>query len=118
MIVKILNAELEIDFYDADVMEKIENSFEETQKQVQAYMQEKTTKTSEVIRGVCKVVFDFFNRVFGEGTDKKIFGTKTNLIDCLKAFEQFVDAKTKQDKELEEISNKYSPNRATRRKSK
>lgn len=115
MIVKILNTELEIDFYDADVMEKIENSFEETQQEVQNYMNKKTQKTSEVIRSVCKVVFDFFNKVFGEGTDKKIFGTKTNLIECLKAFEQFVDAKVKQDKELEEISNKYNPNRAKRK---
>ncbi len=112
---KILNTELEIDFYDADMMEKIEESFANTQKNIEKYKKSQDLKSSEIIRKTCKIIFEFFNTIFGEGTDKKIFGNRTNLRICMQAFDEFVKIKKQQDEELEEISKKYSPNRATRR---
>lgn len=115
---KILNEEFEFDFYDADINEKIENSIEKTSKDIKNKMKLKSKKTSQVIREVCQIIFDFFDNLIGEGTSQKIFKGKTSLTVCIKAFEDFIDAKTQEEKRLEEISKKYSSNRATRRNKK
>ncbi|MFU7517866.1 DUF6673 family protein, partial [Clostridium sp. HCS.1] len=46
--------------------------------------------TPEVIRTQCNAIFKFFNALFCEGTDKKIFGDKVNLVTCLKSLDEFV----------------------------
>lgn len=116
--IKIRNVELDFDFNDADDMEKLENAIEKTQKQLETISVD-NKKTSEVIRETCKYIFDCFNDIFGDGTDKKVFGDKTNLNICKEAFEDLINARIEQEKEFsEEMSNiekKYSPNRATRR---
>lgn len=113
---KILNKEFEVDFYDAEIMEKIESGIEKVNKAVKENMQKKQEKTSLVIRKVCSIIFDFFDSVLGEGSSKEIFGNKTSLTVCIKAYEDFIDAKIKQNEIFENISKKYSPNRASRRK--
>ena len=75
----------------------------------------KSQKTSEVIRKICNVIFNFFDEVLGEGTSKKIFESKTSLTLCTKAYEDFINAKKKQDEAFENLSKKYSSNRVTRR---
>lgn len=112
---KILEKEFEIDFYDADTMEKIENGMENVSKIIKENSVAKSQKTSTAIRKACNVIFDFFNDVLGEGASKKIFGNKTSLTICIKAYEDFINCKKEQDKVFEDISKKYSPNRATRR---
>lgn len=116
--IKIRNVELDFDFNDADDMEKLENAIEKTQKGIENISVD-GKRTSEVIRETCKYIFDCFNDIFGNDTDKKIFGDKTNLNICKEAFKDLINAKIEQEKEFsEEISNiekKYSPNRAARR---
>ena len=63
-------------------------------------------------------IFNFFNELFGEGTDKKIFGDKVNLVTCLKALDEFIAQVRDQKEQIEEISNKYSINRVARRNKK
>lgn len=115
---KIRNVELEFDFNDADDMEKLENAVEKTQKELNNISVD-GKKASEVIRETCKVIFNCFNEIFGEGTDKKVFGEKTNFNICKEAFEDLVNARIEQEKEFTEemnnIEKKYSPNRAIRR---
>lgn len=112
---KINGVELEdLEIYDADVAEKYENALEEVDKK--AKEAEKETKASAAIRKQCQAVFDFFNTMFGEGTDEKIFGNKTNLIVCLDALEEFKSRIDEREDELQKKYNKYSPNRAERRK--
>ncbi len=120
-IVKILNTELEFDFNDADDMERFEKAYGKAEKLLNEY---KTNgkKASEAIRDNCKIIFDCFDEIFGEGASKKIFGEKTNLKSCTIAFEDLIKGKLEQDKEFENeitnIKNKYSPNRAARRSKK
>lgn len=115
---KILNTELEFDFTDADDMQKLEEAVEKTQNKLNN-INEKGRKTSEVIREVCNYIFDCFNLIFGEGTDKKIFGTKVSFDSCVKAFCDLKKARFEQESKLSDEINKvnsmYSPNRATRR---
>ena len=119
--IKIRNVELEFDFNDADDMERLENAIEKTQNELNELKSE-GKKVSETIRETCKCIFDCFNYIFGENTDKEIFGDKTNLNICIEAFKDLIEAKVKQDNEFSEeissIEKKYSPNRATRRNKK
>lgn len=110
---KINGVELaDIDVFDADTAEKYEKVLDNVVKESKNF---EGLKTSAVIRKQCGLVFDVFNSLFGEGTDKKVFGDRVNLKTCLKAFEELVEQVNEQKKEVEEMTAKYSPNRAQRR---
>jgi len=63
-------------------------------------------------------VFRFFDDIFGDGTARKIFGSKTNLNACLNAVDELVSDADQQYAKVEERMHKYSPNRAVRRATK
>lgn len=102
----------DIDIYDLEVAENYEKALKIVNE---SSSKDDSKSLSEGIKFQCNLIFDFFNTVFGEGTDKKIFGNKVNLMTCIKAFEEIVLKMNEQKKEIEKLSNKYSPNRATRR---
>ncbi|MBD7912015.1 MULTISPECIES: DUF6673 family protein [Clostridium] len=105
----------ELDIFDANTMERYEKAMDKVVKSTQEY---KELKGSEIVRKECEVIFKCFNELFGEGTDKKIFGDKINIITCLKAFEELVEQINSKQDELEKLTSKYSPNRAKRRSKK
>lgn len=109
----------DLDFMDADVAEKYEMACEAVVKDMDKISNKKDLKNSELIRFECESVFRFFNSVFGEGTDKKVFGEKVNLMTCIKAFEDVKNYQSNKDKEFADyaanLKSKYSPNRAQRR---
>lgn len=113
---QIYDAEVELDFLDADEMERVEAALTRVDERSHALVAEaKNMPQSQAVRNQCKVIFDFFDDVFGEGTHKRIFGTKCNLIQALNAFDAFNVAKDSCVNEIRAISNKYSANRAQRR---
>ena len=108
------NVELEdLDIFDLDVFEKFQNELEKVKNGAEEAA--KIPKVSDAMRQQCKLVFECFNNLFGEGTDKKVFGNKVNLLTCLKAFEELVQKINEQKGEVEKLVNKYSPNRVQRR---
>lgn len=117
MVVKVNDRETELEFcmYNPDIVEKYEDALDVIIKET-TFDEDSKLKLSEKIRIQCKSVFKFFNSVFGEGTDKKVFGERVNLKDCLLAFQQVMDEAENQDKSLDSIIGKYTPNRAQRRK--
>lgn len=106
----------ELDIFDADSSEKYENTIDKVIKEAQ---DSKGLKLSAAIRKQCNSVFNCFNELFGEGADKKIFGDKVNLLTCLKAFDELKNGISNQieqsEIEIENISSKYTSNRAKRR---
>ncbi|CAI3674763.1 conserved hypothetical protein [Clostridium neonatale] len=108
---KINNVELEMDIYDADTMEKIEKAITKTVDEINS-KQGKTN--SETIRIQCTAIMDCFNDVFGEGTDRQLFGGKTNLMVCLNAFEEFTNEILEQRKKINKLNNKYNLNKIKR----
>lgn len=106
----------DIDIYDLEVAEKYDKVLENL-KEV-----EQNNNTSmnmvDIIKTQCNAIFNVFNTMFGEGTDKKVFGDRVNLLICMTAFEELVSQMNDKKAEMEKITNKYSPNRANRRSKK
>lgn len=101
----------DLDIYDVEVAEKYEKVIENINKNQKF----EGLKISVVIRKQCESIFNVFNELFGEGTDRKVFGDRVNLKICLEAFASLVEQINSQKEELDNIVSKYSPNRAQRR---
>ena len=109
--------EFDIDLTDANIVEKmeqgVENLYKEAERLKGLHNEEKIT-TAEGIRQECKVLKDFFDYVFGEGTSEKIFKGKDSLTLCLNAYEDVIKARDEQYNTLNEKINAYSPDRLKR----
>lgn len=109
--------ELDFDIYDADTAEL----YEEAAKQAGEEAVKKPGETlSECIRRQCGAVFHFFDTLFGEGFHQELFGERTNLVECLEAFREFVGLVNAQRATLDTMvaevkAEGAAPNRATRR---
>ncbi|MBE6061219.1 MAG: AP endonuclease [Clostridium sulfidigenes] len=113
---KINNVELQdIDILDLEVAEKWEQALESVEGVTKSI---EGMKISETIKTQCNAIFEVFNTLFGEGTDKRVFGDRVNLMMCLKAFEELVTQVKSQSAEVEKMASKYSPNRVQRRSKK
>lgn len=109
---KINGVELEVNFLDADFMEKIENCCRKVSEQAEKSKTElKNLTLSQQIKGECKIIKDFFDEVFGEGTSDKVFKGKNDLKLCLSAFQDLIEAKAKMQQEMNSLFAKYSPDR-------
>lgn len=110
--INVNGVELEIDLFDADTAEKVEDELEQVRIRVEALQNKKGIKLSDAIREGCRAVFDCFDNTFGEGTAKKIFGGKTNLKQCLDCFGDMSKQLTNGPmKEINDLTVKYSPER-------
>lgn len=107
------NVKLDADFTDADLIERIEigskKVFDETEK-----IKNEKFQVAEGIRQECKIIKDFLDYVFGEGTSEEIFGDKDSLNLCLKAFKDIINEKEKQVKSINDFVSRYSPDRVQR----
>lgn len=109
---KINGVELEVNFLDADFMEKLENCCKKVNDQAEKSKKElKDLTYSQQIKAECKIIKDFFDDLFGEGTSEKIFQEKNDLMLCLSAFQDLIEAKAKMQQEMNSLFAKYSPDR-------
>lgn len=104
----------DLDIFDADVAEKYEKALNNVMDGAKK-LQTKTISNAEAIREQCKLVFNCFDELFENGTSEKVFGNKSNLLVCMKAFDELVSKINDQKGEIDSIISKYSPNRAQRR---
>ena len=112
---KINNVELDIDFTDADLIEKIDEGNKIVQKEIKELEKNKNKiSPAEGIRQECKIVKDFLDYVFGEGISKQIFGEKDSLRECLRAFEDIIEERNRQMNNFNDTIAKYSPDRLKR----
>ena len=106
--------ELEIDFTDADILEKIENGSKEVFNKAEELKGNKDLSPAEGIRQECKILKDFLDYVLGDGTSEKLFEGKDSLNQCLQAFEDIINAKQKSMDNFQSKISKYSPDRLKR----
>ena len=110
---KINGVELEIDFTDADLLEKIEKGSKEVFDKAEELKNLDVTP-AEGIRQECKILKDFLDYVLGDGTSIKLFGDKDSLKELLNAYEDILNERDKQYSEFQERVSKYSPDRIAR----
>lgn len=117
---KINGIELEFNGLNADQMERAEQAIDKVSKEMESLKTGSLTRTSQLIRGVCGIVFECFNTIFGDGTDKKVFGDTCDMGKALDAFGQLTaQLKTEGvEKGLNNLIEKYTPNRQQRRTAK
>ena len=112
------NVELEeLDLLDADCADRYEKAIEKI-KVLADKENYGGLSLGDAIREQCKVIFDFVNTLWGEGTDKKLFGNKTNIRVCTEVLDNIIKGMEKQKEEIESFKRKYSANRAERRDNK
>ena len=112
------NVELEdLDLLDADCADRYEEAIEKI-KVLADKENYSGLALGDAIREQCKVIFDFVNTLWGEGTDKKIFGNKTNIRTCTEVLALIIKNINNQKEELESFKRKYSANRTERRDNK
>lgn len=110
---KINGVEFDIDFTDADILEKIENGSKEVYKKAEELKSSEYTP-AEGIRQECKILKEFLDYVLGEGSSKKIFGNKDSLQQCLDVYEDIINTRETQISSFAERVSKYSPDRLKR----
>jgi hypothetical protein len=106
--------ELDIDFTDADILERIENGSKEVFSKAEELKGNKDLSPAEGIRQECKILKDFLDYVLGDGTSEKLFKGKDSLKQCLQAFEDIINAKQTAMSDFQAKVGKYSPDRLKR----
>lgn len=111
--------ETKIDTTDADFMERLEEESEAVAKESGAVEKEfkKTGKRSEFIRKSCGCAFAYFDRLFGEGTYRLMFGDTVNMRMCDSALLALFDAVEADQKEYNEEVKLVTSNRTGSRSS-
>lgn len=105
--------ETDIDFTDADFMEKFEDCYEKMVEESEKVP--KVGKISEITRAQCKVFDDFYDRLFGGGASKAMFLGKSSMDMRVKAANSLFDFRNSEQSRYNSMINKYSPNRKARR---
>ena len=104
----------EFDFTDADLLERIEQGRNDVLEKVKELEQIDTLNPVEGIRQECKLLRDFLDYVFGDGTSEKNIKHKNSLKECIKVYEDVFKERDRQLNNLSEVMNKYSPERVQR----
>ena len=124
---KILDKEIDFDFFDAKQMEVYENESQIASDEITKIIGNiKNLKQSELINQTFDIIENCFNNIFGENISKEIFKGKRNLKLCFQAFKDLITARKEQEdeinkeaeelnKELKSIGVEYKPSRSTRR---
>lgn len=102
---------LDIDFTDADFLEKVEEGSKKIYEEAENLKGIENLSVAEGIRQECKILKDFLDYVLGEGTSKKLFGDRNSLKECLQAYEDIINARDEEMKVFNARINKYSPDR-------
>lgn len=104
---KILEREVEFDFFDIENMAKYETALEKYMNKLEE-IKKFNGKESEGFKKICEVVYTFFDEVLGNGSSIQILGEKQNYLICLKAMQEIINEKLNSDKKVEDILGKYS----------
>ena len=97
--------ELELDVTDADQLEAIEAAMKSVSEAMDNYDLSQMT-APDMIRAQCRAVFEAFNMIFGDGTDRAVFGGKCSLVEAMEAFARLVGEIENQKKLMEDMTSK------------
>lgn len=102
---KVLGVEVEMDFLDADFVEKFENSYEKMERDAKNI--DPTMKTSDKIRKQCDIMKRFIVEVFGEDAHQKMIGEKQSIALYVQASSDIYDARIQEDIRYKQMHKKF-----------
>lgn len=102
---------LEVDFLDADFLEKYEELTRAVVDAIQDRSAYEGKTNAESLRYQCECVNEYFDELFGEGTAEKMFGINGKLSIRLDAFAHLGAIAEHPNKFLGEIKEKYGFNK-------
>lgn len=104
----VLGKELEGDFFDADFMERYETATRDMHNKATDARDRKYEKVADAFREQCAVAREYFDRIFGNGTSKELFGDRMNLRDHMEAIAELTECAVGAKKEINDLTNKYT----------
>ena len=104
----VLGKELEGDFFDADFMERYETATRDMHNKATDARDRKYEKVADAFREQCTVAREYFDRIFGNGTSRELFGDRMNLRDHMEAIAELTDCVAGAKKEINDLTNKYT----------
>ena len=99
------NFEANVDFFDADFLDTLEEAKKEMNFQNSRVP--KVGKNGDIIRARCNVVFRFFDTLFGEGTSELMFEGRNSLELCIRAMHSLSEFESLQGERFERDYSKY-----------
>lgn len=115
-IFKYNGVEYEFDVSDAEVAEKIEEATKLLQEEAKAIP--KDGKMSTQIKGQCKLIRNYLDRVLTKGAGVNLCGEKYNLENHYSAYETFISFAERQKRGLIAHSNNFRNNSNRNKKNK
>lgn len=109
--------ELDFDIFDAETADLYVDAVKTARDEA---VKKAGETLGDAIRRQCNAVFNFFDTIFGEGFHKELFGPRTNLMECIGTFRDFIKAVDEQKAALDTMMKEVeadtaAPNRAARR---
>lgn len=98
---KIINAEFDINFLDAETAERYDIALENYNKAHSEFAKGQHGY-ADTIKNCCYIVFDFLNDLFGEGAADEIFGNSCDLRAAMRAMQAVRDEFKRQTREMYE----------------
>ena len=111
---KLKNIEVDFSFTNTANLRKLQEAYKKVLEKDESN-KKKTLDFIQQIDEECNIAREFFNEVFGDGIDKKIFGNENDYEIIMDTLESVMQEYEKQHGRIKEKYAKYSPNRAKRR---
>jgi hypothetical protein len=113
--ITINGVELELNLMDADVVELFEELNKDIVKKIQDPNNYVDMSTADGMRFQCRLVNEYFDGLFGKGTAEKIFPHNNDLGVRMDAFGQVTALSGQVKQQMDDIKNKYRPQRVLNR---
>lgn len=93
---------IDYDTFDLANMELFDSEVKRVKEDVEAAQREDWKKENyiQILREQCYSIMDFFDTVLGEGSAKKIFGNRVNVLEIISAYKKFTEDVTNTRSEL------------------
>lgn len=109
--------EVEYDTFDLDNMETLDKAVKQIQEDVNGLQSRKAAgeDAMKLLREQANYFLDFFDDVLGDGSARKIFGDRVNILKIVNGYKEFTDAVAAQQTNLAEAVGQSKLNREQRR---
>lgn len=109
--------EVEYDTFDLDNMERLDKAVKQVQEDVNDLQARRVDgeDAMKLLREQANVFLDFFDDVLGDGSARKIFGDRVNILKIANGYSEFTGAIASQQSNLAKTVGQPNSNREHRR---